>query len=122
MITLTPHQLSTDLHVVNPVPSSVPSLANKVVSAAQSVASALPASIAPSEETLKGVQAEGEKAKQGSELKFQALLHTYLRVQDAGSAKIKGIPKGTLYVDKVKGGSLETWEGGDLEIKQETDR
>jgi len=119
VVTLAPHQLATDLHVVNPLPSSLPAVAQKVTDAAQSVASALPASIAPSASSIQG---ETAAAKTASELKFQALLHTYIRVEDASKVKIKGLKKGLTYVDKTKGGILETWEGGDLTIQQETDR
>jgi glucose-6-phosphate 1-epimerase len=119
VVTLAPHQLSTDLHVVNPIPSSLPAVAEKLSGAAQAVASALPASIAPSTSNIQG---ETDAAKTASELKFQALLHTYIRVEDASKVKIKGLKQGLTYVDKTKGGSLETWQGGDLTIQQETDR
>lgn len=81
VVTLSAHELSTDLHVENP--SSNPG---------------------------------------GKELKFQALLHSYLRVEDASKIKVKGLKKGLTYIDKVKGQTKETWEGGDLKIEQEVDR
>jgi len=120
VITLTAHQLSTDLHVVNPVPAMAAtslSHAAAAVSATFSSANAnLPASIAPSTET-----AETVKSVDG-DLRFQALLHTYFRVEDASAVKIKGLMEGLTYIDKVKGGTKETWGGGDLTIREETDR
>lgn len=76
VVTLTAHQLSTDLHVKN----------------------------------------SGEE-----DLKFQALLHSYLAVPDASKLKVEGLKAGLTYRDKVDGGKNKTWEGGPLTVKQEID-
>ncbi len=121
VVTLSYHQLSTDLHVTNPIPSSLPSAAKSLTDAAQAVAAALPVGLVGGN-AQSSIAKEGDAAKKGAELKFQALLHTYIRVNDAGKTKIKGLKEGLLFADKTKGGVVEKWEGGDLEIKQETDR
>jgi D-hexose-6-phosphate mutarotase len=64
----------------------------------------------------------GGVATKDNALRFQALLHTYLKVEDSSKVKVQGLRKGLTYVDKVKGGSKETWEGGDLVFDGEVDR
>lgn len=76
VVTLTAHQLSTDIHVTN----------------------------TGSEEFI-----------------FQALLHNYLAVPDVSKIKITGIDNGTTRRDKVKGGAITQYQGGDLVIDQEVD-
>lgn len=103
VVTLTAHQLSTDLHVVNPSLDLTSGLGASSVAAAATSA-------------VKAVSGASR------ELKFQALLHTYLRVEDASKIKIQGLKQGLEYVDKVKGGQVAKWEGGDLQIEGEVDR
>lgn len=103
VVTLTAHQLSTDLHVVNPSLNLTSGLgASSVTAAATSAAQAVTGA--------------------NRELKFQALLHTYLKVEDASKIQIKGLKQGLEYVDKVKGGEVTKWDGGDLKIEGEVDR
>lgn len=78
VVTLSPTQLSTDLHVTNPTSNG-----------------------------------------SASDLKFQALLHSYLAVDDATTAYASGLEPGLKYVDKVKGGEVSTWQGGELRFAKE---
>ncbi|KAJ9106895.1 hypothetical protein QFC20_003903 [Naganishia adeliensis] len=117
VVTLTKHELSTDIHVVNPGPTK--SLTGAISAAADAVASVLPASVSGTESKIPGSVEEAAT----HELKFQALFHTYLRVSDAKSVKIKGLKSGLTYLDKVGGPWTErTWEGGDLVIDKQVDR
>lgn len=56
------------------------------------------------------------------EFKFQALLHTYLRVEDAAKIQITGIEAGTVYKDKTLGGKEEQTPLGPLLVDRELDR
>lgn len=122
VVTLAKHQLSTDLHVANPSLNPLSSKAASITAAATAVGNALHAATAGGTQVPESVPDAQTKGEKGVELKFQALLHSYLRVNDSSKVKIKGLKNGLTYVDKVKGGSTETWEGGDLTITQETDR
>lgn len=121
VVTLTAHELSTDLHVVNPLPShttmgGVTQAAQAVLSAAQAaLPAALSADGSPSNTNT-------EQTAESKDLKFQALFHTYLRVSDSKKIKVQGLKNGLSYIDKVKGGSKQVWEGGDLTIGGEVDR
>ena len=95
VVSLTKHELSTDLHVVNP------SGTDSILSAARSVAD----TVIPS-----GL------AQESKDLRFQGLFHTYLAVSDASTVVTKGLRKGLRYVDNIKGGSEEVWDGGDLKF------
>ena len=65
----------------------------------------------------------GSDAKpQDKGLRFQALFHTYLKVSDSTTVKAQGLRSGLNYVDKIKGGSKETWQGGDLMFDEAVDR
>jgi glucose-6-phosphate 1-epimerase len=117
VVTLTKHELSTDIHVVNPDPKK--SITGAVAAAAEAVTSALPTSITGTEQ--KTPQSVDDAATH--ELKFQALFHTYLRVDDASKVKIKGLKSELTYLDKVGGPWTERkWEGGDLVIDKQVDR
>ena len=70
VVTLTEHQLSTDIHVTNTAPAS------------------------------------------SSDVKFQALLHTYIRAP-AADVRVKGL-KGLTYTDKTKPGALRVQEEREL--------
>jgi glucose-6-phosphate 1-epimerase len=56
------------------------------------------------------------------DFKFQALLHSYLAVDDVSKISISGLDEGVEYFDKAAGGTMNKWEGGDLKIDKETDR
>ncbi|KAJ9119880.1 hypothetical protein QFC24_005594 [Naganishia onofrii] len=118
VVTLTKHELCTDIHVVNPSPTK--SLTGAVSAAVDAVTSALPASVTGSESKVP--QSVDDAAQH--ELKFQALFHTYLAVDDASKVKIKGLKQGLTYLDKVgpEGWTERTWEGGDLVIDKQVDR
>ena len=118
VVTLTKHELSTDIHVVNPDPKK--SLTGTIATAAGTVVSALPDSVTGTEQ--KTPQSVDEAAA-SHDLKFQALFHTYLRVDDASKVKIKGLKQGLTYLDKVGGPWTERkWDGGDLVIDKQVDR
>ncbi|KAJ9121584.1 hypothetical protein QFC22_002203 [Naganishia vaughanmartiniae] len=118
VVTLTKHELSTDIHVVNPSPTK--SLTGAVSAAVDAVTSALPASVTGTESKVP--QSVNDAAQH--ELKFQALFHTYLAVSDASKIKIKGLKQGLTYLDKVgpQGWTERTWDGGDLVIDKQVDR
>jgi glucose-6-phosphate 1-epimerase len=109
VVTLTKHELSTDLHVVNP--SAKDSLLAAAQTVSDAVTSALPTAVTGS-----------ESKPQDKGLRFQALFHTYLAVSDSSTVKAQGLRSGLNYVDKMKGGSKEVWEGGDLKFDQAVDR
>jgi D-hexose-6-phosphate mutarotase len=106
---LTKHELSTDLHVVNP--SAKDSLLAAAQTVSDAVTSALPTAVTGS-----------ESKPRDKGLRFQALFHTYLAVSDSSTVKAQGLRSGLNYVDKMKGGSKEVWEGGDLKFDQAVDR
>lgn len=60
--------------------------------------------------------------KSGESFKFQALLHSYIRVADASRVEITGIEAGTTYKDKVLGGKVEQTPLGPLLVDRELDR
>ncbi|KAG7531212.1 hypothetical protein FFLO_04516 [Filobasidium floriforme] len=109
VVTLTKHELSTDLHVVNP--SAKDSLLAAAQTVSDAVTSALPTAVTGS-----------ESKPQDKGLRFQTLFHTYLAVSDSSTVKAQGLRSGLNYVDKIKGGSKEVWEGGDLKFDQAVDR
>lgn len=109
VVTLTKHELSTDLHVVNP--SSTDSVLAAAQTVSDAVTSALPTALTGS---------DGKPKDKG--LRFQALFHTYLRVSDSSTVTAKGLRSGLNYVDKMKGGSKEVWDGGDLRFDKAVDR
>lgn len=118
VVTLTKHELSTDIHVVNPDPKKT--LTGAIAAAADTVVSALPESVTGTEQ--KTPQSVDEAAA-SHDLKFQALFHTYLHVDDASKVKIKGLKQGLTYLDKVGGPWTERkWDGGDLVIDKQVDR
>jgi glucose-6-phosphate 1-epimerase len=54
------------------------------------------------------------------EFKFKALYHNYFAVEDSQKVAVSGFAAGQGYVDNMKGGSKEVWEGGYVPMKVET--
>ncbi|KAI5292017.1 hypothetical protein KEM52_006680 [Ascosphaera acerosa] len=66
--------------------------------------------------TSLNVQNNGQKP-----FEFQALLHTYLRVKDIATTRVRGL-QGITYADKVRDGAVAVEERDELSVDQEVDR
>lgn len=57
----------------------------------------------------------------GEPLRFTAALHTYLRVRDASSARVRGL-RGLVFRDSTRGGATATQDEAELQVAGEVNR